>query len=32
MPFTPVIHTKIFARDTANTFLKKKKNAFGTIQ
>jgi hypothetical protein len=25
MPFTPVIHTKFFARDTANTFLNEKK-------
>jgi hypothetical protein len=25
MPFTPVIHTKKFARDTANTFLNEKR-------
>jgi hypothetical protein len=25
MPFTPVIHTKFLARDTANTFLNEKR-------
>jgi hypothetical protein len=25
MPFTPVIHTNFFARDTANTFLNEKR-------